>query len=169
MPFWKGKYPKHHLIDPLHWGTLPIMYANSKLSNLAKVNANGTLKHESTSQQFYWFPDYQYCFCIPIHSCVKALFCARVLWWPIYGDAELWYGSKEGVKVPHRGALIYGPFGSYPQRTTFKIRNSGYKLPDKIFLGTWWKTVMGHCYGRRREGAGGVCTSPPTTKRSGCK
>ena len=45
--------------------------------------------------------------------------------------------GRRGVKVPHRGALIYGPFGSYPRRTTFKIRNSGYKLPDKIFLGTW--------------------------------
>ena len=42
MPFRKGKYTKYHLIDPLHWGTLPIMYANSKLSNLAKVNGKRT-------------------------------------------------------------------------------------------------------------------------------
>ena len=139
MPFWKGKYPKYHLIDPLHWGRLPIMYANSKLSNFAKENANGTLKHESTSQQFYWFPDDQYCFCKHSNPQMrKSTFLRKDPFDGQYMETRSFdIEARRVLKFHTGGALICGPFGSSPRRTTFEIRNSGYKLPDKIFLGTW--------------------------------
>ena len=168
MPFWKGKYPKYHLIDPLHWGRLPIMYANSKLSNFAKENANGTLKHESTSQQFYWFPDDQYCFCKHSNPQLrKSTFLRKD---PFDGQ----YMETRSFDIEARRVLKFHTGGGSHLWTVWQLPTEDNFRDKKFWLqiarqNISWNVVKNGNGALLWEGAGGVRTSPATTKRSGCK
>ena len=132
----RGKYANLHLIDPLHWGRLPIMQILN-CPTLAKVNGKRT-RGTKASRDHDPADSPRSILTRQTFLC-KSVFLREHLFDGQYTEAGSFdISTRRGVKFHTGEVLICGSFGSrYPRRTTSKIRNSDYKLPDKIFLGTW--------------------------------